>query len=272
MTVGDEERDARPWVSRAPATGSVVDPGVTEHGSSDSPHGPRRRIAAVILLVTVGIVTVALLSSPSSNDAADGNDAVELGDRGASPTTPDDSLIDGTDGDTVTDGDVTDEPSTDGPAPQDDEPGDEGPRDDRDGATGRLSDPVEVVTSYLDSFDQLLQGRGELDDVARFADDAALDNAEAAQLEFTTSGWTQRGGVSIVEVEQLEQVDVAGEPATRIEACIDSSVVAIVDADDHDVRAAAPPGERRSRQWFDVRIDEDGAAVVAVSFPDDADC
>lgn len=227
-------------------------------------------------LVLGGLVIVALFllgrDAQRSDDANDGALDRNVTTTPADDDTMDDDTANASSPDEVEDPDAStaadDEPRDDSTPTQPDS----SPPEDEAGSQDGEEPAITVVLAFLRATDQLLQGEGDLDGVSAYASEAALAGVEATHAEFTSVGWVQESTVQVVEIGRVEDVDVAGRPALRVEACIDASDVAIVDADGVEVRPAAEAGSRRSLQWFDVDDDDEPPTVVDTSFPDDADC
>ena len=171
------------------------------------------------------------------------------------------------------------EPGASPSAPAD--PGDPGPAPRRDPA-----EPFEPVTGPLedDGAAALVEAALDVPDAekapdeerlgAEFADIAAgsyLAELESTWLELEANGWSYTGAPRVDGLEILS-LDEKATPATaELRACIDSTDVALVDADGERIGAAAD-AQPRAAHLFSLVREDDTWRVAARTFPDDPTC
>lgn len=135
----------------------------------------------------------------------------------------------------------------------------------------------EVQVRLQEVFDQLADGLAEdaigdrdEEDWERLAADVYLGSLRAQTQEFQTMGWHQVGAARVIDVVVLEHDLDATPPTMRVQACVDSSDVQIVDADGVELRGEGTP----TRSSFLLTlIYRDGAWLIAQeSFAEDPDC
>jgi hypothetical protein len=135
---------------------------------------------------------------------------------------------------------------------------------------GPAESATDAVLGLLRATGFVLRGDADPGDASLYASGAALSEVDAAAAEFESARWRQEGEITVVEIEELEEP--TGRGTVVVEACIDSSQVAVIDADGNMVRSTVDSGERRSLQWFEVDRASGTFKVIRAGFPDDADC
>lgn len=127
-----------------------------------------------------------------------------------------------------------------------------------------------AVVGFVDAVDSVSADS----DPAAFADvvsGAARDELEAQQLEFAANGWSLTGDTKVDGVSVLASDPAGNPPSARVQACVDSSAVVVVDADGKPV-PSNPDAVRRALNIYDLNFVDGVWRVVSHSFPDDPTC
>jgi hypothetical protein len=94
---------------------------------------------------------------------------------------------------------------------------------------------------------------------------------QAQQIEFQSNGWTVRGTTRVDGVQLLSSDPTAATPTARVQACIDSSDVTLLDA--HGKAVVAPPqAVRRALNLYSLAYTGGAWHIVGHSFPADPSC
>ncbi|MDH2443057.1 hypothetical protein QDR37_03760 [Amnibacterium sp. CER49] len=94
---------------------------------------------------------------------------------------------------------------------------------------------------------------------------------QAQQLEFESNGWTVHGTTRVDGVRVLGSDPASATPTARVQACIDSSDVTLLDAHGKPV-VAHPQAVRRALNLYSLAYTDGTWHIVAHSFPADPSC
>lgn len=251
--------------------------------SSTTPRHPLRWILAVLaLLVVGGAITLALLLSSKGPSTAGPDTPSGTSSEPSSPTTtpsgPSQSPSDDPTGTPTDDpsGTPTDRGSSSSPTPTNPTTAPTlpsgGPTSTAPGELAEDEAAVVVDTAITAPLTEADTADALATDLADVAVDGYASELEAQWLELTSQGWSVTGTPTIASTD-VTDVDSSADPVTaQVLACIDSSGVAIVDADGEPVgnRSAAMP---RALHSFTMIQDADGTWRISDhSFPDNPSC
>jgi hypothetical protein len=108
-------------------------------------------------------------------------------------------------------------------------------------------------------------------DLGALADGAALEELRVQGDEMAVNRWTLDGEAAVDGVKILNEPSSSTE-ILQVQACIDSSGVALKDENGALIQAKDPSGTRRSLNLYDLEMRDGAWTVVNHYFPDNADC
>jgi hypothetical protein len=107
-------------------------------------------------------------------------------------------------------------------------------------------------------------------ELGTLADGAALEELKVQGDEMAVNRWTLDGEA------EVDGVKILNEPSSteilQVQACIDSSGVALKDENGALIQPKEPSGTRRSLNLYDLEVRDGAWTVVNHYFPDNADC
>lgn len=128
----------------------------------------------------------------------------------------------------------------------------------------------EVIQDFVGLVEQIPADGGR--DFTQFEDAAtgsALEDIRVEAEELSANKWTVEGTPAVVHVTPIPGGEPDGAVRT-VEACIDSSLVVVTDADGAVVRPSEPG--RKSLNIYTLELHDGDWLVAGHSFPSQADC
>lgn len=128
-----------------------------------------------------------------------------------------------------------------------------------------------AVTGYARAVDAITPKS----DVASFAgliSGRALDEVQAQALEFKANGWTVTGTTTVDHVKVLQRHPNAAPPSAVVQACVDSSRVAVKTASGKPAFPSSSTTTHRALNLYTLHFTGGAWRIVSHSFPAKTAC